>query len=80
MDGHIFYFHVCKVTPEPWRKEPLRWVPWFSELNWSSFQNMFPIIAKGHLSQLYSQSIIYIHFSGFHQMQSDYADWMDTVP
>ena len=41
---------------------------------------MLPIIANGHLSHLYSQGIIYIHFSGFHQMQSHYADWMDTAP
>lgn len=80
MAGYIFYFHMCKVTQEPWRKESLPWVFWLSELSWNSFQNMFPIITKGHLSQLCSQSIIYIHFSGFHQMQSDYVDWTDTAP
>lgn len=40
---------------------------------------MFPIIAKGHLSQLYSQSIIYIHFSGFHQMQSDWTQPLNRI-
>lgn len=40
---------------------------------------MFPIIAKGRLSQLYSQSIIYIHFSGFHQMQSDWTQPLNRI-